>query len=125
MKMANFKVNIKATNYELTAEIKEYIDHQISKFQKFLPKGTEETILYVEVGKTTQHHSNGPVFKAEFNMEYKGQLLRSESIQEDVKSAIDIASDEMSRQIRKNKERKTDLFRKGSKKIKSWIKFGK
>ena len=123
--MANFKVNIKATNYELTADIREYIDHQISKFQKFLPKGTEETILDVEIGKTTEHHTNGPVFRAEFNMEYKGQFLRSESTQENVKSAIDIASDEMSRQIRKNKERKNDLFKKGSQKVKSWMKFGK
>jgi ribosomal subunit interface protein len=125
MKMANFRTNIKAKNYDLTSDIREYINHQISKFEKVLPNDTEEIILDVEVGKETNHHNQGSVYKAEFNMEYKGQFKRAESTQEDVKSAIDLASDEMVRQIRRTKEKKSDNYRKNAGRLKKWLKFGR
>jgi ribosomal subunit interface protein len=125
MNTANFKTNIKATNYELTSEIREYINHQTSKFAKFLPKNTEEIILDVEVGKETKHHKNGPVFRAEFNMKYSGEFKRSESTQEDIKSALDLAGDELVRQIKKTKNKRKDMSRKGAGAIKRLLKFGR
>ncbi len=123
--MANFKTNIKATNYELTPEIREHIDHQVSKFEKVLPTNTEEIILDVEVGKSTNRHNNGNVFRAEFNMKYNDEFKRAVETQEDLRTALDLVGDDMVRQIRKAKEKRSDLFRKGAKRVKSWMKFGK
>jgi ribosomal subunit interface protein len=123
--IANFKTNIKATNYELTGEIREYINHQTSKFTKFMPQNTEEIILDVEVGKETKHHQNGPVYRAEFNIKYSGEFKRAESTQEDLKAAIDLAADELVRQIRKTKEKKKDRTRKGAGRLKRLLKFGR
>jgi len=125
MKNINFKTNIKATNYDLTAEIREYINHQISKFEKVLPPNTEEVILDVEVGKETDHHKQGLVYRAEFNLENKGDLKRSVMIEEDLKAAIDLAADDLVRQIRKNKEKKKDIFRRSAAKVKNMMKFGR
>jgi ribosomal subunit interface protein len=122
--MANFKTNIKATNYELTSEIRKYIDQQISKFEKVLPNDTEEIILDVEVGKATNHHNQGPVYFAEFNMKYKKQFKRAKSTEEDIRTALELAGDEMARQVRKTKERRGDLMRKGSQRIKKWLRRG-
>ena len=123
--MANFKTNIKATNYELTPEIRNYIDQQIPKFEKVLPADTEEIILDVEVAKTTNHHNQGPVYRAEFNMKYKDQFKRAESTQEDIRSALELAGDDLARQIRKTKERRNDLVRKGAKKVKGWLRMNR
>ncbi len=121
--MANFKTSIKATHYDLNPEIENYVDRQIDKFQKLLPKD-EEIILDVEVGKLTNHHHLGHIFRAEFNMQYHGKIFRAEETEENLKAAIDLSADDMVRQIRKSKEKRTDLLRKGANKIKGWLKFG-
>ncbi len=118
--MANFKTSIKATNYELNPEIQSYVDKQQQKFDKVLPED-EEIILGVEVGKLSNHHHLGHIFRAEFNLAYKGKLFRSEETEETLTAAIDLAADEMIRQVRKSKEKRKDLIRKGAAKIKSWI----
>jgi len=123
--MANFKTNIKATNYELTNDIRNYIDHQISKFGKVLPHNTEEIILDVEVGKETEHHIHGPIYRAEFNMKYKNQFKRATATKNNLKEAIDLAADDLIRQVRTNKEKTTDMVRRGAAKVKKWMRLGK
>jgi ribosomal subunit interface protein len=124
--MANFKTNIKATNYELTTEIREIIEQKTAHFEKFMPVGAdEEVIMNVEVGKITDHHHQGLIYRAEFNIKYKGQFKRSESTQENLRAAIEIASDELTRQIRKTKERRKDLIKQGADRVKKWLRFGR
>jgi ribosomal subunit interface protein len=123
--MVNIKLNIKATNYDLKEEIRSDIDNQVKQFEKFLPNNTEEVILDVEVGKTTKHHNQGLVYRAEFNMKYSDVFLRSESVQEDIRAAIELAGDELVRQIKKNKSKRRDLIRRGAGKVKRFLKFNK
>jgi ribosomal subunit interface protein len=124
--MANFKTNIKTTNYELNSEIRTLIDSKLSHLDKFLPVNKDqEVIVDVEVGKTTQHHNQGEVYRAEFNLKYSDQFKRSESTQESLEAAIEIASDELNRQVRRSKNKKTDLIRKGGKQIKKILRFGR
>ncbi len=124
--MAQFTTNIQAKNMELTGDIRTLVNDKISHFEKFLPVAdSEEVLVDVEVGKTTEHHSHGKIFRAEFNLSYKGQFRRAESTQEDLRAAIEIASDDMVRQIRRNKERTIDRIRKGASKLKGWLRFGR
>ncbi len=118
--MANFKTSIKATNYELHSDIENYIDRQIAKFQKVLPKD-KEVILDVEIGKLNKHHNLGHIFRAEFNLVSEGKLFRAEQTEEKINAAIDLAADDMVRQIRKTTEKRTDLIRRGAKKVKGWL----
>jgi ribosomal subunit interface protein len=113
--------NIKATNMELTSAINDYIEKRLSGIKKFV-KNEEEAIVYIEVGKTTNHHKQGDVFKAEFNIEISGTKFYTISEKEDLYTAIDDAQKEIIRQISQNKDRKQTLFKRGASSVKKMLK---
>lgn len=113
--------NIKATNIELTSAISDYVNKRLSAIEKFVKEG-EEMTAYIEVGKTTNHHKQGDVFRAEFNIEISGTEFYTFSEKEDLYAAIDDAKEEIVRQITSNKERKQTLFKRGAKSVKKMLK---
>lgn len=113
--------NIKATNMELTGAINDYVNKRLSGIKKFVKDG-EEMITYIEVGKTTNHHKQGDVFRAEFNIEISGSKFYTFSEKEDLYTAIDDAKEEIVRQIASNKDRKQTLFKRGATSIKKMLK---
>ncbi|HMO78789.1 MAG TPA: ribosome-associated translation inhibitor RaiA [Candidatus Paceibacterota bacterium] len=125
--MSNFNLNIKATNMDLTADLRNHIEQKISHIEKFFKLNPDELIIVeFEVEKITgEHHKNGQIFRSEINLTHKGTLLRTESTQEDILSAIEESCDEMVRRVRKNKERKIHLIRRGGNAIKKFLKFGR
>jgi len=112
--------NIKATNMELTGAISDYVNKRLSGLDKFTKEG--EMVIYVEVAKTTNHHKQGDVFKAEFNVDISGTKFYAFSEKEDIYEAIDIAKSEIIRRITDNKERKQTLFKRGALSIKKMLK---
>ncbi|MFA6515022.1 MAG: ribosome-associated translation inhibitor RaiA [Candidatus Paceibacterota bacterium] len=113
-------INIKATNMELTEAISDYVNKRLSGIKKFVKDG--EMISFVEVGKTTNHHKQGDVFRAEFNIEITGTKFYTFSEKNDLYSAIDDAKEEIVRQIINNKDRKKTLFKRGAISIKKMLK---
>ena len=107
--MTNIKLNIKGTNFDLNNRTRELLDNQVSKFKKFIPDQIPEAILDVELAKTTNHHEQGKIYKAEYNLKYGKFYDRSESTQEDMYSAIELAGDELIIQIKKNQNKRQDL----------------
>lgn len=114
-------INIKATNMELTSAISDYVNKRLSGIEKFVKTG-EKVITYIEVGKTTNHHKQGDVFRAEFNIEISGTKFYTFSEKEDLYEAIDDAKKEIIRQITSNKDRKQTLFKRGAKSVKKMLK---
>jgi len=115
------KTNIKATNMDLTGAINEYIDKRLVSIKKFVKNG-EEMKASVEVGKTTNHHKQGDVFRAEFNIEIAGANFYTYSEKEDLYTAIDEAREDIIRQIKSSKNRKKTLFKRGATSVKKMIK---
>lgn len=113
--------NIKATNMELTSAISDYANKRLLGIEKFVKDG-EEMIAYIEVGKTTNHHKQGDVFRAEFNIEISGTKFYTFSEKEDLYEAIDDAKKEIIRQITSNKDRRQTLFKRGAKSVKKMLK---
>jgi ribosomal subunit interface protein len=113
--------NIKATNMKLTSAITDYVNKRLEGVLKFVKKGSN-VISYVEVGKTTNHHKQGDVFRAEFNVEMSGDKFYSVSEKEDLYRAIDDAKEEIVRQITSNKDRKQTLFKRGAISVKKMLK---
>jgi putative sigma-54 modulation protein len=113
-------INIKATNMELTGAISDYVNKRLASLEKF-SKNTEIT-GYVEVGKTTNHHKQGDVFKAELDININGDKFFAMSEQSDLYAAIDDAKEEISRKIKNNKDRKQTLFKRGASSVKKMIK---
>ena len=112
--------NLKGTGISITPAINDYLEKRLSGLEKWL-EGSEY-ILDVELGKTTQHHKSGDVFKAEANLKLEGKQMYAVVEKEDLYAAIDELKDEIGRQIISGKEKKKTLFRRGANKIKNLLK---
>ena len=119
------QIQIKATNFELTPAIRDYIEEKVGGLEKFIPSPDPSVMAWVEVGVTTRHHQSGDIYRAELQIRVprveKG--LRTESEQETLYAAIDDARDEMKRELSRLKDRKTALARKGARLFKNLISF--
>lgn len=114
------RINIKATNIELTEALRAYTEDKVRMIEKLLP-AEAAAIAEVEVGKETQHHKNGEVFRGEINLEYSGQHLYAVEHASDLYAAVDLVKDEMARLIKDRQEKKNTLMRRGGRKIKNML----
>lgn len=97
---------------ELTDAIKNYVEVKIQPIVKLvgdLPQAT----FSVEVGKTTKHHNKGPYFRCELNLRLGKEILRTEEDREDLYESVDVAIDELKRQIKDRKEKRMGVHRQG------------
>ncbi|MDO9399148.1 MAG: ribosome-associated translation inhibitor RaiA [bacterium] len=105
------RINIKATNIELTDKIKDYVQEKVDVLEKFLEKVQIFNVSF-EVELTTNHHLKGEIYRAEMNLEVPGELLRVEKTEKDLFKAIDKVKDHMATAIKKYKEKKIDKKKK-------------
>jgi len=116
------RINEKGTNMEITGEIKNYLYKKLEHLQKFIDQADESVLCEVELGKISNHHKNGDVFRTEINLHIAGKNLRAESEMEDLFASIDIAKDELVRALQTNKDKKVSLLRRGGTQVKNLIK---
>jgi len=99
------KITVKAANLDLTPALNRYLEEKIGSLSKFL-KNYEiegEIQVRVEVGRTTRHHHQGNVFRAEANLILPKKVLRGAAEKEDIRTAIDEVKSELQREIKKYK----------------------
>lgn len=103
------KINIKATNLDLTPAIRSYIEEKIGSLEKYLKRLVEKGAVevFIEIARTTKHHQKGPVFKAECNLELPGKLVRAEHSDWHIRRAID----EIKKELQQEVEKYTTKFR--------------
>ena len=110
------KINIQAKNMDLTPAIREYAEKKISTLSKFIDAEDDEIQMNIEVGKTTNHHRSGDIFRAEVLVSFPSndKGLYAESEKDYLYSAIDDVRDEMERELIKLKGRRRSLLKKGA-----------
>lgn len=116
------KINIKATNLELTEAIRDYTEKKVSSLEKYFQESGEDAVAYVEVAKTTMHHKQGDFFKAEFDINFHGQKYFARSEKEDLYVSVDDARDQIERQLTAKKDKGDTMFRRGARSIKKMMK---
>ena len=99
------KLNIKATNLELTPALRQYIEQKMDMTEKYLG-GREIINCDFQVELTTKHHHKGDIFRAEVNLAMPNELLRIEKSESDLYKAIDKVKDHLVDLIKKYKERR-------------------
>lgn len=105
----------------MTPDIEEYLTSRVNSVEKFLHIQSEEVVLAeCEIDRST-HHKKGDVFRVEINLSVSGRLYRSEETNSDVRAAIDIAKDQLEKQIRRAKTKRFELFQKGARTIKKML----
>lgn len=115
------KSNIKATNFTLTPEITDYIEKRLSGLEKFTEKYSN-TFFEIEVGRTTNHHKTGDIYKAEIQAKIGEYEYFSSAEREDLYSAIDAVRDIIGQDIATKKDKNMTLWKRGAQKIKSMMK---
>lgn len=98
------KVNIKATRFDLTDAIRDYIQEKVDMLEKFL--GNLPVInCDFEVARVTGHNK-GEVFRAEINIQVPKELFRVEKTESDMYKAIDKVKDHVEEIIIEAKKKK-------------------
>ena len=115
------KINLKGSNLALTPQIREYLDTRLAHLQKFLPEGDDASVIDVELGKPTNHHHTGDIFRAEINVNIGSRTFRAVSEQQDLFAAIDDMKDEIARELSSEKEKRISLVRRGGQKLKNLL----
>ena len=115
--------NIKTTEFSMTPAIKDYVEKRVDHLDKFVNLvDSELPMCYVEIGKTTNHHKNGELFRAEYTIHIGSKSFRAESEQEDLYAALDRVTEEMTEELKSFKDKKVSLLKRGGAKLKGIIK---
>lgn len=89
------KFNIHGKNIEVTEPIRSYIESKIGKIEKYFKDTDLEAVVNLRV--------RGKEQIAEVTIPANKMILRAEEKHNDLYAAIDLVSDKLERQIRKNK----------------------
>ena len=99
-------INIKFTNIQSSPAITEYVEEKLNHIYKFIEKFDLEGAVkaQVELGRVTNHHHKGQIFRAEVNLVLPHKALRAEHEGYDLHGAIDLMKDRLEREVIKYKE---------------------
>jgi len=114
------QIKIHSKDFELTPAIEDYVNKKISSLDKFFDSNV---LCEVEIGKTTNAHKSGDIFRAEVNIVGAGSdqvYVVAEEV--DLYTAIDVVRDEADRVIINKKNKKDTMFRKGGAMVKNLLK---
>lgn len=98
-------VRIKATNYEITPTVTEYVEERLMAVRHLLGSSGSPARCEVEVGRIAGHPRHGEVWFAEINLQdaSDGQFF-ARATGETVNAAVDVVKDEILAQMRKHKQ---------------------
>jgi ribosomal subunit interface protein len=114
-------INIKATNITLSPAIQDYVEKRLEKIEKLL-ESDPSTKWDIELARVSNHHKKGDVYKAEIHIIGREKNHYASAENEDLYSCIDLARDEIFREVTSGKERRSSLIRRGGAKIKNIVK---
>jgi len=106
------KIDIAYKNITPDEPLKVFIEEKIGALEKVIGENGE---IRVEIGMPSRHHRTGEVYYAEGNLHFGGILLRAESTQSDLRTAIVEVKNDLQLQFKKMKEKKEDLSRQAKK----------
>lgn len=114
-------INIKTTNISLTPAIAEYTQKRLNKAVQLIEDDPSARVD-VELAKTTGHHHKGEIFRAEVHIVASGKNIYVASEKEDLYVAIDAVRDEVLRELKADKDKRSSLMRRGGAKVKNMMK---
>ena len=115
------KIEIYTKEIELTDEIREYIESKINSLNNILGKSDEERRCDFRIGKNSKSHLKGKIYFAEARVETPNKAYGAEAKAESLNEAIDKLKDEIAKKIRRNKDKKESLLKRGGRKVKNLL----
>lgn len=118
-------IRIKAKDFELTNEVRSYLDERLAALEKFVSDPAVAR-CEVELGRDAggQRHGDNMWF-AEVRILVPGNdAVYARNNSSTVNAAIDDVKEEVERQLRKGKKLHIRMMRKTGSAIKNWMRFG-
>lgn len=126
------KIIIQTRNIKLNRALSEYIEEKLDPLEKFskilyneekyfnhfFGKGKPRAEMWLEIGKESQHHRKGPVFRAEAQIRFPKKSIRAKAISKNLKQAITEIKDELQRGLKQYKEKLISLTKRKTRVIK-------
>ena len=100
--MNSMRVNIRHKDIEMTDALREHVDMKIVRsVEKLLKRmgSSDMPILDIEVGRTSQHHHKGEVYRASATLSLGAKTIRASAEDTDIHAACDVLEDELKREI--------------------------
>lgn len=107
------KINIKATRTKITPAVRERIDRICERLETLANVHDPDALeCDIEIGKITEHHRKGNVYRAEINFTAAGKYFRAVSEGETETAALDLAHDEIKHEFVHGKHKAQSRVRK-------------
>jgi ribosomal subunit interface protein len=116
-------IQFKSLQGEATDDLKVLVDQKFESLEKYVGNETDVT-CEVEFEKIVSHQS-GRIYRVEANFWLAGNLFRAEATEESFEQAIDAVRQELDTLLRRTSDKNESLFRKGARKVKDMMRFGK
>ena len=110
-----------ASNYDLPRAATEHAERKLKALAKYLGRAKEGSLVRVHLGKESEAHQRGRIWRADLNFELDGALYRASALEETIEAAIDRAMGELIREVRTARERRKSLMKRGGAKVKAFL----
>src|SRR3989344_3986287 len=110
--------NIKGTAVAVTPELRAYAERVLAHADKFL-KGDATAYANIELEHAALRA--GGQYRAEFTVSASGATYRAEIWGNGLHEAMDVCAGELVHELRRAKDRRLHLFRRGAAKIKNYL----
>lgn len=119
-------INIKTTNLEHTDAINAYVEKKVEAFSKIIDLASNQVFVYVELEKTRPDVANADdLYRAEITIDNAGDVNYADAATHDLYAAIDLVKDELLRKMKRERNKKRDIFRRSMGKLKNMLRFNK
>lgn len=116
-------IQFKATQVEVDDALKNLVEQKFQSLAKYIG---DETDVRCEVEfEKVAPHQNGPVFRVEANLWVAGTLYRAEATEVSFEHAIDEVRAELDKEIRRARSKRDSLLKKGGRRLKEMLRWGK
>jgi ribosomal subunit interface protein len=103
--------NIKGTSVQISDELRIYVEKKLEHTDKFLG---DDTTAHADVELEHSPLRDGEQYRAEFTVSAAGEVYRAERWGITLHAAVDIAIDELVKELRRTKKKHLRLIRHGA-----------
>lgn len=116
-------ISFKHTHTDEARHLEEVVEKKFAAFDKFIGSATDVR-CEVEFQKVTASKS-GEIYRVEANVWRSGKLFRAEATDTTFEKAIDTVRSELDTELRKAHDKRESLVRRGGRRLKDMLRWGK
>ena len=115
-------IQFKTVDIILTDEIKVYTEKKVQKISRMID---EHTDIAYNIELKAENKNGRDVYRGDITVIAGSTKLHAVGRGDTIERAVEAAKNELHRRLQRDKKRKFSLIRRGEKRIKEWLRFGK